>query len=128
MLECGILSEEQAAALPMQKLRRVVQGALWRRMRDARTLHREWPFNLRRVEEGQRTLLQGVIDVCFIEEGAWVLVDYKSDRATDVQALIARYRPQLQLYAMALARMTGLPVKERILYLVDAETGYEVTD
>ena len=66
-------------------------------------------------------LIQGVIDLAFVEDGAWVLVDYKSNRVAgdwDEQALLDHYAPQLRLYARALARVTGLPVREAGLYLM----------
>ena len=37
-----------------------------------------------------------------------------------------RHRPQLALYAEALEAITGLPVRERVLYLVRAGAGYPV--
>ena len=62
-----------------------------------------------------------MIDCCFIERGAWVLVDYKTD--ADAAGAIERHRPQLELYAQALAGITGRPVRERVLYLVRAGMG-----
>lgn len=126
MVERGILSPEQAKTLPMAKLRHSMAGSLWQRMRAATEIHREWPFNLRVMRGGRRSLLQGIIDCCFIEDGAWVLVDYKTDRAEDTDALKTQYAPQLALYAQALEAITKMPVKERILYLIEQETGYEV--
>lgn len=116
--EKGLLSHEQAASLPLPKLRAMMDGPLWQRMRDATVLHREWPFNLRVEQEGQISLLQGVIDCCFMEQDQWILVDYKTDRAPD-EELADRYRPQLLLYATALEKLTDLPVRESILYLVE---------
>jgi len=63
-------------------------------------------------------VVQGSIDLCFIEEGEWVLVDYKTDRTDDKEELKARYFPQLNLYARALRSITGKPVKEIILCLI----------
>ena len=62
--------------------------------------------------------MQGSIDCCFIEDGAWVLLDYKTDRADDPEALRQRYRPQLAVYALALARITGIPVRQKLLCLL----------
>ncbi len=71
-------------------------------MLAAEELHREWAFTYRRETEDGAQLLQGVIDCCFIERGAWVLVDYKTD--ADAAGAIERHRPQLELYAQALTR------------------------
>ncbi len=119
MVESGLLSEEQAEALPIEKLSALLRSPLFARMRKAEAVRREWPFNLALDRGGVRTLLQGVVDCCFIEDGGWVLVDYKTDHAENPEALAEKYRSQLALYAEALERITGKPVRERLLYLID---------
>ena len=86
-----------------------------RRMLQSGNVQREWAFNLRLTGQ-QALLLQGVIDCAFEENGAWVLVDYKTDRVDDEQTLVNRYAEQLAWYARALTEITGKPVKERYLY------------
>ena len=62
-------------------------------------------------------LLEGVIDLVFEEDGALVVVDYKTDHIAPEQALAqaAHHAPQLQLYGRGLAQATGLPVRERLV-------------
>lgn len=64
------------------------------------------------------SVLEGVIDLAFREKGGWVIADYKTDVGTDPDfpARLETYRRQVDLYAEAWARLTGEPVKERILY------------
>ncbi len=113
-------------------LQRFLEGPVGQRMLAAEEVRREWPFVLRMPirealgEDSQGSaLVQGVIDCCFVEDGQWVLLDYKTDRAEDVEALLARYRPQLTLYAAALARITGRPVKQRLLCLLRSGVAVE---
>jgi ATP-dependent helicase/nuclease subunit A len=54
------------------------------------------------------TLLEGVVDLAFEENGAWTVVDYKTDRELAV-AGEDRYRRQVALYASAVAQATGKP-------------------
>ena len=126
----GILTEKQREVVPEAMLARFFAGETGRRILAAEVLHREWPFNLRMEAEdalaesergdyaGTMILVQGTIDLCFIEDGQWVLVDYKTDRSTDIEELKAHYRNQLALYATALERITGIPVKQRLLCLL----------
>ena len=126
----GVLTEKQREAVPEAMLARFFAGETGRRILAAEVLHREWPFNLRMEAEdalaesergdyaGTMILVQGTIDLCFIEDGQWVLVDYKTDRSTDIEELKAHYRRQLALYATALLRITGIPVKQRLLCLL----------
>ena len=76
--------------------------------------HAEWPFTLLADEQ---VILQGVLDACFLEEGAWVLVDYKTDRG-EAKDILARYRDQMRWYMRALRDITGLAVREAWLYLL----------
>ena len=88
-------------------------------------VEREWAFTWKRkTEDGQTQLLQGIIDCCFMEDGKWVLLDYKTDR--DAKDAIERHRGQLDIYADALARITGVPVSGRVLYLVRMGVGYSI--
>ena len=103
-----------------------------KRLRGATQVRREWPFNATlpaadalTPEEAARfgggdLLVQGTIDCCFIEDGAWVLLDYKTDRTDDMDALRAHYEKQLKVYALALECVTGLPVKQRALCLLSS--------
>ena len=70
------------------------------------------------VDNGTMTVLEGVIDLAFRERGGWVIADYKTDVGTDPDfpAREVAYRRQVDLYADAWARLTGEPVKERVLF------------
>jgi ATP-dependent helicase/nuclease subunit A len=69
------------------------------------------------VEETDEVLLQGVVDCFFEEDGALVVVDFKTDRITREQLheRAEQYRPQLEAYAAALERVMERPVREKIL-------------
>jgi ATP-dependent helicase/nuclease subunit A len=64
------------------------------------------------------SVLEGVIDLAFRERGGWVIADYKTDVGTDPDfpRRLESYRRQVELYAEAWARLTGEPVKERVLF------------
>jgi ATP-dependent helicase/nuclease subunit A len=63
-------------------------------------------------------ILEGVIDLAFREKGGWVIADYKTDIGTDPDfgTRVDAYRRQVDLYAEAWTRLTGDPVKERVLF------------
>ena len=69
--------------------------------------------------EEDLTLIQGIIDVFWIEKDGIVLLDYKTDRVQQTKELIDRYETQLKLYADALERVFAarkLKVKEILIY------------
>ena len=124
------LSETERKAVSPQRLARFFAGGTGRRLLRSETVRREWPFNVRmKVEEafgdaaharygGGEVLVQGTVDCCFLEDGGWVLLDYKTDITRDREALVRHYEQQLAIYALALARITGLPVREKCLCLL----------
>ena len=125
-----LLTDQQARAVDAAGIDRLLRSSLADRIRRAERVLREYRFTLlvdaRRYEplaaEGDRVLLQGVVDCCFEEDGALCVVDFKTDRVTG-EALLARaqsYRPQLTAYSEALTRVLGKPVTERVLYFLHA--------
>ncbi|MBP3523451.1 MAG: helicase-exonuclease AddAB subunit AddA [Clostridia bacterium] len=127
MLEDGVISQAEGGAVPARMLVDFFASPLGVRVLANKRVEREWAFTFRRTApDGQAQLVQGVIDCCFEEDGQWVLVDYKTDSPRDVQAVLDRHRLQLNVYAQALLRITGMEVRERVLYLVRAGAGYVV--
>ena len=55
-------------------------------------------------------IVEGVVDLAFFNGSAWTVVDFKTGSAEKAQ-----YRRQLSLYATALARATGAPVRAYLL-------------
>ena len=123
------LTPEEAGAVDPEKIRLFFASEIGQRIRRSENVWREFRFSLlsdiRELipgeEADEKVLLQGVIDCFFLEEGALVLVDYKTDRVTkddEIRARAEHYRRQLETYADALKRIFGLPVKEKLLYFL----------
>lgn len=129
MQKAGLLREEERNCLKPQKFDRFMQSVLGKRMQQAAkrgALRREQQFMLEipvmelypELESEETVLVQGIIDACFEEDGEWVLVDYKTDyvRYGMEQTLVDRYQVQLEQYARALEQLTGMKVREQIIY------------
>lgn len=124
------LKETDAKALDLDKLYRFIISSTADRMRKASELgklYKERQFIMgmkaREINAGLKSeepvLIQGVIDVCFEEDGKWVLLDYKTDAVRGnggEDLLIQRYKVQLDYYQKALEQLTGKEVKERMIY------------
>lgn len=121
------LTEEYVKAVSLPKILNFLEQELAYRMWRAQEqglLYREQPFVLgidaKRLDpdlpEGEKVLIQGIIDVFFIEDGEIVLLDYKTDVIDSLEALWNRYNVQIQYYEEALTKLMQMPVKERILY------------
>ena len=75
---------------------------LLRRAAEAHRLRRETPLATV-LDDG--TLVEGVVDAAFEEDGGWTVVDFKTD--VEVEGRLEEYRRQLGLYARAIEKSTG---------------------
>jgi ATP-dependent helicase/nuclease subunit A len=102
--------DEIAAAL--EAARAAFEHPLLVRSRHASEVHREMPVTLK--IDGNR-IFEGVIDLAFVEEGRWVVVDFKTTQ--DLDAHRENYSRQLQWYAFAVQQIRGVEVESWILGL-----------
>ena len=108
----------------------VMASSLWQRTLRSDLVLVEAPFSLtvpageyatlagtRPVDSTAAQVIDGVIDLAFRENGGWIIVDYKSDRAGAglEEAILDQYRRQVALYADCWNRLTGEPVRERVI-------------
>ena len=173
MVERELLTREQAASVPVERIAAFFAGELGRRVLAGQRVLRELPFTLALPAEaiypkavpgeqsgeenkgrgiitgcpesqgepgdgttkpafslarlnpgrwegrGETVLVQGVVDLLVDEGDGFLLVDYKSDRipADQTGLAAARYRFQLDLYAMAVESILHRKVKEKYVYL-----------
>ncbi len=93
-------------------------GKLATRASSLGKLRREQPF----VFDVDGQLVQGIIDMFIIEDDGIIIVDYKTDRVrfgkAGIDELKKRYKIQLDYYGKAVEQITGIKVKERIIYSV----------
>ena len=108
----------------------VRQMPFWQEAHAGAEVHVEVPFAVRlptthrspgasapgspKAQPSIPTVLRGVIDLVYLTDDGWRVLDYKSDQLdgmVDVDAqLLARYRPQLEQYRHAWERVTGAKV------------------
>lgn len=118
----GLLTGEGRAADEAAELRgalaRIMAAPLWQRMSVSDRILTEVPFGICLGD----TYLTGVIDLIFLEEGGWVLVDYKTDAIRDedhLRQLQEYYWTQVEAYRENWEKISGQPVKETGLFFTD---------
>ncbi len=120
MVKDNIITSKEGGRISIHALQRFTSSSLYQRIlkADSKQIRQEQPFVLQIDDEGDGRMIQGVIDLYFVEEDALVLVDYKTDflKNQDASILIERYQLQLEYYKKALERMTGKHVKQTIIY------------
>ena len=116
-------AEKEAVEQHADLIDRFFETDLAKRIQASERVLRETPFNILMPAEllelghtGQ-VMVQGVLDLAFLEDRHWVIVDYKTDRTDEagIPKLKKRYAKQLSLYAYALEKITKIPVREGYL-------------
>ena len=129
----GFITRKQADVVPPDKILRFFRSPLGQRVLSADRVIREFKFSI--LEDagkydpelkGEKYLLQGVTDCCFVENGFLNILDFKSDRITKEgeQDRAEYYRGQLDAYADALSKIFKLPVRDKILYFFATDSAY----
>jgi ATP-dependent helicase/nuclease subunit A len=104
----GATEEERDAAT--EAVQTALAHPLLARARAAERCHREYPLVF---ELDDSRMLEGVIDLAFVENNQWVIVDFKTDADTLVRR--GQYERQLQWYGFALMQLTTMPARAYLL-------------
>ena len=125
LVTARFLSQEQADLLDQTAILKLFSGSLGKRLLEAPQINREFKFSLLAPahvllggDSQEQVLFQGAVDCWWEDESGITVIDFKTDRITDANRsqVIAGYRRQVELYAYALERITGLPVAHASLY------------
>ncbi len=120
------ISPAQAQAIRVNEVAMLLRSDLGARLREA-ALQREYRLTLlleakeldAAAAEGEQIMLHGVVD-CWFEkpDGTVAVLDFKTDRVYGDRLAVRaeEYRPQVETYCMALERILGKKVSEKMLY------------
>ncbi|HEY8346500.1 MAG TPA: helicase-exonuclease AddAB subunit AddA, partial [Symbiobacteriaceae bacterium] len=138
LVDRQMLTPEQAAAVNAASIARFFASPLGQRIRrQPDKVRREFSFTLAipagevytdlppEIAEGERVIVQGMIDLLLEEADGFVLVDYKTDRR-DPEEAARRYAIQVALYRRAVEEILGRPVKEAYLHFLAADRSVPV--
>ena len=131
----GFLTEAQGSMVDCERLSAFFATDYGRKLTGGTPYIREFKFSILDEGEhygdhleGEKVLLQGVVDCALMEEDGITILDFKTDRVTETTLpdIVARYSPQVRTYSEALSRIYGMPVKAQYLYLVGIDRFVEV--
>ena len=125
----GYLTERQLELLDYGRIDSFMRGELMSRVLKSDEVYREFTFTVKikaseydpEIAEpfsDSEIIMQGAVDLIFIENGRAVIVDYKTDRVGDVEKLREIYRRQLELYKGAVEETLNIKTGEVIIHSV----------
>lgn len=121
------ISEEEYRSLNQAALQSFFDSQLYERILKAQWSRREMRFltelpakkiapELSADLSEETVVVQGAVDLCFMEEDGLVVLDFKTDRVEEESQLVAAYGEQLSLYTTACEKIFGCRVKEKVIY------------
>lgn len=129
LLSKGFLTKRQRELLDIDRVESFLKSPLVNRVINSNSFHREYTFTVEisardynpeidTAFSDRKIIMQGAVDLIFIENNEAVIVDYKTDRVKDSQKLVDMYRKQVTLYKNAVEEIMKIPVKEVIIYSI----------
>ena len=125
--EWEYISEKEANAVSVNAIKAFFESDVFSRIKNSSDCRREMRF-LTEVPAGsiesslptelsdEKVIVQGAVDLCFVEDNGVVIVDFKSDRVDNAESLKTAYGEQLNIYEKAAQKIFLMPVKEKIIY------------
>ena len=125
MVREGFLSSEHADLVDENGLNAFFGSVLGQKLIRGTPHIREFKFSLldegtqyAQGLQGEKVLLQGVVDCALLEDDGITVLDFKTDHVTErtLDGAAERYRSQVEVYAQALERIYGKRIKATYLY------------
>ena len=134
--------EEKAALLSVDKLVEILSNEVFDSLRGKK-LYQEQQFlvslpvkdtygkkksenaPLLMRDSGEEMLFQGAIDLLVVGEEEVRIIDYKYSKK-NAESLIERYRPQLELYRLAVAKTMKIAAEKICCSIVNIYLGFQV--
>ena len=118
------ISQEQGNMVRADKIAAFFTSEFGQKLRSGNVV-REFKFSI--LEDaaaydpalvGEKVLLQGVVDCALLEEDGITVLDFKTDYVTQetIAGITEHYRPQVEAYSNAMARIYQKKVKKKMLY------------
>lgn len=129
LIEDGSLTEVQAQSIDIKKASAFIHSPLVKRCNASQKIYKEYRFSVELPAfyvkpdlperfKDEKIILQGAVDLAFVENGKLVIVDYKTDRVKSASQLVDIYSTQLLLYKRALEECLETEVSQCLIYSV----------
>lgn len=127
LYEWQYISEAEMKSLNKKAIMNFFESDVFARIKKSPLVKREMRFltevpatkidnTLESRFNNENVIIQGAVDVCFIEDDEVVILDFKTDRVDDITELKEAYSEQLSIYALACEKIFGKKVKEKLIY------------
>ncbi len=127
LIEWKFITEQEAASADLTAIQKFFKSEVYKRIMSAKEFRREMRFlteiEAKRIDptldidvDDANIIVQGAVDLCFVENDGVVVLDFKTDRVKNMNELVDCYGEQLDIYSVAAEKIFAKPVKEKIIY------------
>lgn len=127
LYEWQFISENEYNCIDRDMLKAFFESDIFEKIKNAKEVKREMRFltevpatmidkTLDERFSNELVIIQGAVDACIIEDDGIIILDFKTDRVGEPNALTEAYGMQLSIYALAAEKIFKLPVKEKVIY------------
>ena len=127
LLEWKFITKQEANSIDVAAISAFFESNVYQRIMQSDEVRREMRFlteipaveidnTLDLLPDDASVIVQGAVDLCFVEDDGIVELDFKTDRVDNLKELISTYGEQLEIYSAAAQKIFGKTVKERIIY------------
>lgn len=108
------ISQKEYESIDMKYFSNFVNSDLFNRLLNADKVDKEKSFTMKFKEGDHTILVDGQIDLYFIEDGKISILDFKSNKIINEKA----YERQLNLYKEGIEKAFGMEVKDMLIYWI----------
>lgn len=121
----GFLTAEQVRVVDTAQIAAFFASELGQLVRCGKEVLREFKFsilddgeNFDPALEGEKILMQGVVDCAVVDDDGLIIIDFKTDHVTEetLTQRVEDYRSQVETYRDAMERIFCKKVKRAVLY------------
>lgn len=127
LYEWQYISETEKDSINIESLKKFFESEIFKRIKNAKSFNREMRFlteisaceidnTLDKKFQNENIIVQGAVDICFVEDDGVVILDFKTDRVDNPKELIDAYSEQLNIYSKACEKIFKTKVKQKIIY------------
>ena len=126
LIKKNIISIKEYENVDIDSIFNFINSDIYKRMIKSSNIFKEqqfiWQPKLKKINDlleyknvnDEKILIQGIIDLFFIENDDVILIDYKTDK--NISNLTEKYYLQMKLYELAIEDLIGKKVKEKYIY------------
>lgn len=127
------ISEEERKTINLDKIFAYLTSDIYDMLLKSDSVYKEFPIDFKipasyydKSLKSGNILTSGVIDLLFIKDGIYYIIDYKTDNVNDLSELKERYHVQLDLYELAIKEIMNAKKVKKFIYSIKLNKFIEI--